>query len=291
MMILQTQGQPLNLSLTLDAGQAFRWQRDGDEGWWVGVISGQLVRIRQHNDGGDLEFGCAPGPEGYVGELLHRYFRLDDPIAEIYQSISRNERMAELVERYRGLRLLRQEPWECLVSYICSARNEVKRIGQSVENLSKKWGKELSLGDCVRHTFPTAMDLAKADRVELRAQIIGIPKLGSRVKAAAQEVCDGNLDFTALSENLSGQDVVRELKTLNGVGNKISNCVALFSLDKLNAFPIDTHIRSGMQAMYFSGDAKTTDDEIREKADALFGGYAGYAGQFIFHDIRTQTER
>ena len=282
MMILQTQGQPLDLGLTLKAGQAFRWQSDAD-GWWVGVISGQLVRIRQQEGDGDLEFECAPGPEGSVGELLHRYFRLDDPIAEIYRSISRNDAMAELVERYRGLRLLRQDPWECLVSYICSATNSVGRISESMENLSKRWGREVRLGDCVRHTFPTAMDLAGADEDELNREIKGIPILGSRVKAASQEVCDGNLDFTALSENLSGQDVVGELKTLNGVGDKIAHCVALFSLDKLDAFPVDRHIAEGLGRMGFSGS--------RKEAQDYFGAYAGYAGQFIFHDIRTQSER
>ena len=279
MMILQTQGQPLDLCLTLKAGQAFRWQSDGD-GWWVGVISGQLVRIRQMG-GGDLEFECAPGPDGDVGELLHRYFRLDDPIAEIYQSISRNRAMEDLVKRYHGLRLLRQDPWECLVSYICSATNSVGRISESMENLSKRWGREVRLGDCVRHTFPTAMDLAGADAGELNREIKGIPILGSRVKAASQEVCDGNLDFTALSENLSGQDVVGELKTLNGVGDKIAHCVALFSLDKLDAFPVDRHIAEGLGRMGFSGS--------RKEAQDYFGAYAGYAGQFIFHHYRTES--
>ena len=286
MMILDTQGQPFDLGLTLKAGQAFRWQRDGDDGWWVGVVSGQLVRIRQQGGGGDLEFGCAPGPDGDVGELLHRYFRLDDPIAEIYQSISRNDAMAGLVDRYRGLRLLRQEPWECLVSYICSATNSVGRISESMENLSKRWGREVRLGDCVRHTFPAAMDLAGADVGELNKEIKGIPDLGPRVKAASQEVCDGNLDFTALSENLSSQDVVRELKTLNGVGDKISHCVALFSLDKLDAFPVDRHIAKGLvqvmrTEMGFSGS--------RKQAQDYFGAYAGYAGQFIFHHYRTES--
>ena len=282
MMILQTQEQPLDLGLTLKAGQAFRWRKEkGSDGWWNGVISGQLVRIRQQEGDGDLEFGCAPGPEGYVGELLHRYFRLDDPIAEIYQSISRNERMAELVDRYRGLRLLRQDPWECLVSYICSATNRVDRISESMENLSKRWGREVRLVDCVRHTFPAAMDLAMADAGELRAQIRGIPKLGFRVKAASQEVCDGNLDFTALLENLSSQDAVRELKTLNGVGDKISHCVALFSLDKLDAFPIDRHISTGLKRMGFPSS--------RKQAQDYFGAYAGYAGQFIFHHYRMES--
>lgn len=278
-MILDTHGQPFDLNLTLSAGQAFRWQPDGDAGWH-GVISGQLIRIRQKGDGG-LEFQSAPGPDDSVKELLRRYFRLEDPVAEIYQSISRNTEMAELVNRHHGLRLLRQDPWECLISYICSATNSVERISESMENLSKSWGNELRLGHYARHAFPAPTDLAAAAEGELNAQIKGIPILGYRVKAASQRVCDGDLDFTALSENPSCQEVVRELKTLDGVGDKISHCVALFALDKLDAFPIDRHIARGLIGMGFSGS--------RGNAQNYFGPYAGYAGQFIFHDNRPQS--
>lgn len=279
-MMLEILGQPFNLNLTLCAGQTFRWQWNKETGYWSGVIRGQLIRIRQ-GDGGDLEFECAPGPDGDVREMLHRYFRLDDDIGAIYKSISRDSQMAELVHRYHGLRLMRQEPWECLISYICSATNSVGRISDSMENLSQKWGRELRLGDCSRHTFPTPTDLAAADVGELNAQINWISILGFRVKAASQAVCDGNLDFKALTENPSGQAVVRELKTLNGVGDKISHCVALFSLDKLDAFPVDRHIAAGLRQMGFSGS--------RKQAQDYFGPYAGYAGQFIFHHNRPQT--
>ena len=279
-MILETQGQPFDLDLTLDAGQTFRWRKESDNGggWWNGVVRGQLVRIRQGDDGG-LEFECAPGPDGVVREMLHRYFRLDDDIGAIYESISRDYRMAELVHRYGGLRLMRQEPWECLISYICSATNSVPRISESMENLSQRWGGELRLGDCVRHIFPAPADLAAAEVGELNALIKGIPALGFRVKAASQAVGNGNLDFKALSENPSSQGVVAELKTLDGVGDKISHCVALFALDKTDAFPVDRHIARGLTRLGFSGS--------RQQAQDYFGPYAGYAGQFVFHHYRT----
>ena len=281
-MILQTQGQPLDLGLTLKAGQAFRWQRDGD-GWWVGVISGQLVRIRQHNDGGDLEFGCAPGPEGYVGELLHRYFRLDDPIAEIYQSISRNETMAELVGRYHGLRLLRQDPWECLVSYICSANNNVPQIANLVDQICDKFGSPINGHE--QRAFPSYQQIAAADPDELKQLKLGLNR-AENIHKAAQAVQDQSLDFDSLRENPSWQSVVKELKTLDGVGDKISHCVALFSLDKTDAFPIDRHIARGLGQVMQIGRSGS-----RKQAQDYFGPYAGYAGQFIFHDIRTQSER
>ena len=279
-MMLEIQGQPFDLDLTLDAGQTFRWRKESDNGggWWNGVVRGQLIRIRQGDDG-DLAFECAPGPDDVVRQMLRRYFRLDDDIGAIYESISGDYQMAELVHRYRGLRLMRQEPWECLISYICSATNSVPRISESMENLSQRWGGELRLGDCVRHVFPAPADLAAAEVGELNALIKGIPVLGSRVKAASQAVRDGNLDFIALSENPSSQAVVAELKTLDGVGDKISHCVALFALDKTDAFPVDRHIARGLTRLGFSGS--------RQQARDYFGPYAGYAGQFVFHHYRT----
>ena len=279
MMILQTQGQPLDLGLTLKAGQAFRWQRDGDDGWWVGVISGQLVRIRQMG-GGDLEFECAPGPDSDVGELLHRYFRLDDPIAEIYQSISRNEPMEGLVKRYHGLRLLRQDPWECLVSYICSANNSVPQIKKLVDQICAKFGSPINGHE--QRAFPSYQQIAAADPDELKQLKLGLNR-AENIHKAAQAVQDQSLDFDSLRENPSWHSVVRELKTLDGVGDKISHCVALFSLDKLDAFPVDRHIAAGLKDMQvgFSGS--------RKQAQDYFGAYAGYAGQFIFHANRPQT--
>ncbi len=284
MMILQTQGQPLDLGLTLKAGQAFRWRKEkGSDGWWNGVISGQLVRIRQQEGDGDLEFECAPGPEGYVGELLHRYFRLDDPIAEIYQSISRNERMAELVDRYRGLRLLRQEPWECLVSYICSANNNVPQIANLVDQICDKFGSPINGHE--QRAFPSYQQIAAADLDQLKQLKLGL-KRAENIHKAAQAVQDQSLDFDSLRENPSWHSVVRELKTLDGVGDKISHCVALFSLDKTDAFPIDRHIARGLGQVMQMGRSGS-----RKQAQDYFGQYAGYAGQFIFHDIRTQSEK
>ena len=276
-MKLETDGQPFNLNLTLDAGQAFRWQKDKKTGCRSGVICGQLIHISQISDR-ELEFKCAPGPDNAVAEMLRSYFRLDSSYNEMRHSISRDSQMTGLTEQHKGLRLMRQEPWECLISYICSATNSVQRISESMENLSKKWGKELRLGDCVRHTFPTPADLAAADEDELNALIKGIPTLGFRVKSASQMVCDSTLNLTALAENPSCSEVVKELKDLNGVGDKIANCVALFSLDKTDAFPVDRHIARGLIQMGFSGSQKQAQD--------YFGKYAGYAGQLIFHHTR-----
>ena len=285
MMILDTQGQPFDLGLTLKAGQAFRWRKEsGSDGWWSGVIKGQAFLIRQP-DGkhGEVEFQCSPGSLSAGADMLHRYFRLDDPVTEIYQSISRNEPMEKLVDRYRGLRLLRQDPWECLVSYICSANNSVPQIEKLVDQICDKFGSPISGHE--QRAFPSYQQIAAADLDQLKQLKLGL-KRAENIYKAAQAVQDQSLNFDSLRENPSWQSVVRELKTLDGVGDKISHCVALFSLDKTDAFPIDRHIARGLGQVMQMGRSGS-----RKQAQDYFGAYAGYAGQFIFHDIRTQTEK
>lgn len=284
-MILETQGQPFDLALTLDAGQTFRWSKESDNGgWWNGVIRGQLIRIRQRDDG-NLEFDCAPGPDAGVKEMLRRYFRLDDDIGAIYASISRDYQMAELVHRYHGLRLMRQEPWECLISYICSRRNSVERIAQSVENLSEKWGEALKADNIIRHAFPTPASLAGAGISDLDQAITGIPELVECVQLASHDISAGRVTLDGL-EKETYPNAISELRKLKGVGPKISNCVALFSLDKLDAFPIDTHIGKGLRGMYPQNQG-IRDANLHNWARDYFGPYAGYAGQFVFHHYRT----
>ena len=299
-MMLEILGQPFNLNLTLCAGQTFRWRKESDGGdvWWNGVVRGQLIRIRQ-KDGGDLEFECAPGPDGDVREMLRRYFRLDDDIGAIYESISRDSQMAELVSRYDGLRLMRQEPWECLISYICSANNKVEQISKIVERICQMYGDPIDGQE--RRAFPTPQRLLQAGPAELKNLKLGLNR-GSNIYAVAEAAQNGNLDFSTLRENHAG------LKNLSGVGEKIADCVALFSLDKLDAFPVDTNIWQGLRELY--PDEVTMEEivsriskrkykrlseretvKLREWAQNRFGAYAGYAGQFIFHHYRPQPEK
>ena len=286
-MMLEILGQPFDLGLTLDAGQTFRWRKESDngDGWWNGVVRGQLIRIRQ-KDGGDLEFECAPGPDGVVQEMLRRYFRLDDDIGAIYKSISRDSQMAGLVQEHRGLRLMRQEPWECLISYLCSANNNVPQISILVERICEKYGGPIDGQE--RRAFPTPQRILQAGPDEMGSLRLGLNR-GRYIYEAALAAQSGNLDLDALREIPSCYAVVRKLESLSGVAGKIADCVALFSLDKLEAFPLDRHIRKGMREMYFPGNLTADDGEMQLMAHRLFGAYAGYAGQFIFRHYRPQT--
>ena len=185
------------------------------------------------------------------------------------------------MRRFRGLRLLRQEPWECLIAYLCSGNNSVTRISQIAEQLSQSFGHPIELGGATRYSFPTPERLAAAGREELEGLRLGLSRSGN-IHRIAEEVADGTLDLYALSE-MPYPEALKRLRELPGVGPKIANCVLLFSLDKLEAFPIDRWIGRAI------GGQGTSDSELAQWAELYqeeFGPYAGYAGQFLFHGMR-----
>ena len=261
-------------------GQAFRWQADGN-GWFSGVVQGQHIQVRKVREG-LLEFRGQPGPDAAIAAILKNYLRLDEDIAAIYADLSKRDgKIAELIARYPGLRILRQEPWECLVSYICSANNNVQ-IGRLVERISKKFGAPLSLDGETRHSFPAPERLKQAGASELEALNLGLQR-HIKIHRAAAEVVDGSLNLKALQQMPYAQ-ARKRLKQCYGVGDKIADCVLLFSLDKPEAFPIDRHIGRALVKHCFSGRQNTPLRTLQVQGQKHFGSYAGYAGQFLFYE-------
>ena len=254
--------------------------------WFWGVVFGNLVRLRKTAEG--VEFSCAPDGEASLAPLLKDYLRLQDDLSAIYGSIHRDERVGAGIDRYPGMRLLRQDPWECLVSFICSANNNIQRISANVEAMCESFGRPLVLGGRVRNTFPSAEALSEAGEQALRDLRLGFR--AKYVAAAAETVAAGRIDLYALRE-ASYEEALAELTELPGVGDKVANCVMLFSLDKLEAFPVDVWIRRALRQWYLSeipGAAKLAEREMRPWAQEYFGPYAGYANQYLFHKSRLE---
>ena len=285
--------QHFDLELSLTMGQAFRWRRYGD-GWFSGVIGDHLIHIRQTDGGVEYRAGGADGEtDADLGALLSSYFRLDDDIAAIYADLgARDPHIATLTRQYPGMRVLRQEPWECLVSYICSANNNIKRISDSVEAIAQAFGQPLQLAENVRCTFPTASRLtSNSDAVAtLDAMRLGLNR-ANNIVGAAMRVGEGELDLDELKRRPypevmhSLMQGSRKRSKANGIGPKIADCVALMALDKTEAFPVDTHIKNAIRSLYFSGRKLPPDARLVEWAQGYFGPYAGYAGQYLFHGI------
>ena len=287
-------GQPIDLEASLLGGQAHRWRIEGD--WYSGVLRGNLVLARQRRR--EIELFSSPSePESLVSSFRH-YLRLDDDLPAICDEIAQDPNVAAQVKRYPGLRVLRQEPWECLVAYICSANSNIETIHLNMERLSNEFGSPLRLNipdpprngstTVERNTFPTPADLAEAGEAELRRL-----KLGFRapyVHRAAIAVLEGRLDLDHLV-SAPYDETKAELMALRGIGDKIADCIALMSLEKMQAFPIDVWVRRALADWYFPGQKTPTNRVLLPWAQQYFGRFAGYANQYLFHGRRLRDRK
>lgn len=267
-----------------EGAQDYRWRplEDREGGWWSGVLLGQVVHARQQGDA--LEWRADPG----AGDLLARYFRLDDDIEAIFRELSsRDDGVAGLVRKYKHLRIIRQpDPWECTVAYICSANNSVKRISEIVEKIAETLGSPIEFDGDVRHTFPTPEVVLEAGVEPLEELELGLQR-HRKIVAAAKRIQDDTLNLGRLAQpEVCYAEAKRRLMVCDGIGGKIADCIALFSLDKLEAFPLDRWVRGAVRKKYFSGGELPPDDELIVWAQDRFGPYAGYANQLLFREER-----
>ncbi|MDW5561682.1 MAG: DNA glycosylase [Methanomassiliicoccus sp.] len=251
-----------HLGYTLDSGQVFRWSRDGE--WWQGVVGDRSLRLRQK--GNEL---LAEGE--YDDTFLRRYFRLDDDLEMIYEDISRDECIAAVIDRFRGMRLIRQDVWECSASYLLASYANVPRIKMMIESVCRTHGRRLADG---RFAFPTPEELAEGGDITAC-------RLGYRaewLRCYAVSVRDGEFDLERL-RSLDYVEAVRYLKTVKGIGDKVADCIALFSLDHLQACPVDVRIARAMRERYgVSGSYR----KVSENARRHFGRFAGYAQEYLY---------
>ena len=277
--------QPLDLATTLESGQAFRWRRHDD--WYYGVVFDSFVKLRQVRSG--VEFFCAPQDEASMVPRLHGYLGLGEDLERIYREIAADQRMQNAIERYKGLRVLHQEPWECLICFICSAYSNIRRISGNVEDLATAFGHPLALDGQVRSTFPTAQELAEASEQRLRQ--MGLGYRAKYIPATARMIADGAVDLSKLRE-APYEEALQALTQLPGVGDKVANCVLLFSLDKTEAFPVDVWVHRALNEWYLDGLGKQLSrPKMRMWAREYFGPYAGYANQYLFQDRRLEGAR
>lgn len=276
---------PFNLKETLESGQAFRWS--GRE-VFAGVMGRRVVQLRQEADNLVL---VHPLDDEAVCAVI-RYFALDMDHASIERQLVEKDQALECaVEFAPGLRLLRQDPWECLISFIISARNAISLIRRTVENIARAHGDPIyhaaggdlsGPGAACSFIFPTAGRLASAS-------VLDIVKCGAGfrsqyVKAAAEKIASGDLNLARLRD-LGYRRARAELMEVRGVGEKVADCVLLFSLGFYEAFPIDVWMTRVMRYIYFEG-SKVPIPAIAEFAREKFGDLAGYAQQYLFHYAR-----
>lgn len=270
---------PFNLEGCLEGRQDFRWRKLPD-GSHSGVLDGTLIHICQTGD----RIIYQSTPDADLTDLLTSYFQLDDDIDAIYTDIAaRDEHIATLIQKYPGVRLMRQpDPWECLVSYICSARASPPRIAHRVEQIAARLGRPLTLNGETRHAFPNPATALNAGPDQLQEMSLGFQRVPHAIIDVAKSILDGHLDLHRLAQpDVTYDEAVSRLTDLYGVGPKIANCVALFALDKTEAFPVDSRVRNTVKRHYPSL-TRSTDAEIITWAQDIFGPHTGYANQFLY---------
>ena len=267
-----------NLDYTLDCGQVFRWKKEGD--WWTGVVGDQVIRLSQEKDSGELIVDSKLPPE-----FFSHYFRLDDNLSSIYESINKDLLINRAINEYRGLRLIRQDPWECLISYMLATASSIPTIQKRICLLSQFFGQELEKG---YFSFPDPEALANAD-----PSLLDKCKLGfrtERIKEAAGEVASGELDLNILFR-LEYRYARERLMRIRGIGEKVADCVLLFAFEKMEAFPVDTHIRQIIQHYHVDDSYFETCTNLScmgEWGREYFGPYCGYAQQYLFYQKRME---
>jgi N-glycosylase/DNA lyase len=254
---------PIDLDLTLDCGQAFRWRRTGDV--WTGVVSERVVRLQQAGRTIDVETELP-------SRHLESYFRTDDDLDEIGRQLDKDERVRALRKRFGGLRLLRQEPWECSASFLLATNANVPRIKKMIESVCSRFGEELEPG---LFSFPKAERIVEKGR---ETEACGLGYRCGRFLRFARHAAKGDLTFDDWIR-LPYERCANELMGFEGIGNKVADCILLFCLDHLEAFPVDVRIKRTMEEAYgIVGSYRAVSGWARQH----FGDYAGYAQEYLY---------
>lgn len=250
----------------------------GRAGRSLAMIVGQDCQVTDR-----LTIAYDPGfaSEAGVKHAALRYFSADDEVAAIERELSRKDpAMAEGIPFSHGLRILRQDPWECLASYVLSVNNSIPNIGRIVERLARCLGDEAGLGE---QAFPSPEKVACQESEFLRQS-----KCGFRdryLKDAAERVCAGEVDLGALAR-MPTEQACERLMRIRGVGPKVADCVLLFAYHRLEVFPVDVWIARAMSQFYLGG-LRATPKAAREEGIRRFGAFAGYAQEHLFYRVRS----
>jgi N-glycosylase/DNA lyase len=271
-----------NLAATLTSGQAFRWRQEAQA--WVGVIANHWVRLRADQSSISAETAEPVAAWSWLTD----YLQLDLNLAEITLTFPDDEPMRTAVVACRGLRLLRQDLWECLASFILSSTKQIVQIQQIISLLCECFGEPLAVlpSHSPAFSFPTAARLARATESELRGC-----KMGFRAPYlldTARRIAGGQFDLACLHE-LPAELARAELMKLPGVGRKIADCVLLFAYGKPQAFPVDVWVMKALHQLYFPR-RRVKLRRLHDFAATHFGPNAGYAQQYLFHYMRTRKE-
>jgi len=253
--------------------------------------------LPENNDNLIHEYDSFPG----IGNWHQHVFRFDDKYDEIIDEISRKDQVVKnITKKYIGLRIMRQKPIQCIVSFLCSSNNNIPRIRLILRNLSRNFGKKVEWNNNTFYTFPTLKTLSTISQAELLH--CGFGYRAEYVRKSVKSIVDQEIDMQLIKDSdytKSKQEILK----LSGVGEKIADCILLFSFDKIEAFPMDTWIIKLFQEklgriIVLDSELKINDKItpnqyklVSKKIREHYGKYSGYAQQFLYYSIREENGR
>ena len=262
----------INFDYSLNSGQVFLWEKIDTK--WYGVDGKNILVLET--------------AQKFKKDMKYEFdfFRLDDNFKKISNDLKNDNYVKNALKMFPGLRLLRQNPFQCYISFIVSSNSNIPNIKSRLKNLCKAFGNRKIVDGKEFFLFPEPYDLANASISDIKK--CGVGYRAKAVKTASLSVLDGKIDFDFLKKT-DYNTAKKELTKVFGIGNKVADCILLFSLEKLEAFPLDRWMLRILQK-YYSNEfqistitlTEKTYERLHENAVEYFGSYAGYAQQFLF---------
>ena len=271
----------IDIDNSINSGQVFLWEKQGSD--WYGIDGQNVLKINKN------------GVIKSIRNLKTDFFRKNDNMQEIIKSISKDKTVKKAVKEYEGLRLFRQDPFQCLISFIISSNSNIQKIKSSLEKITKKFGKKVKIQNKEFFLFPEPEKMAKATIDEIKS--CGVGYRAPFIKEAAKMVILKKIDFEYLKK-CDYHEAKKNICLVPGIGNKVADCIMLFSLNKLESFPLDTWMIKILEKYYskeFKIETKTITQKqyelLHEKIVNYFGPYCGYAQQYLFKMERENNDK
>lgn len=287
----------IDIHSTINSGQYFLWEKINNS--WYGIYEESVLKITLPENNRNLIYQYDSFPR--IRNWQQYVLRFDDKYDEIIDEISRKDRVVEdITKKYIGLRIMRQKPIQCIISFLCSSNNNIPRIRLILRNLSRKFGKKIEWNNNTFYTFPTLKTLSTISQSELLH--CGFGYRAEYVRKAVKTIVDQEIDMQLIKDSDYARSK-QEILKLSGVGEKIADCILLFSFDKIEAFPMDTWIiklfqKKIDQMIVLDSELKINDKItpsqyrlVSKKIREHYGKYSGYAQQFLYYSIREENGR
>ena len=273
-----------------DCGQCFRWNEQED-GSYTGIFGNNVLNVKQEPDAEGYKIIISGVCDGNIESVCKEYFDLNRNYEDIKEKLSSiDEYLAESIRYGEGIRILNQDLWEMIISFIVSANNNIPRIKGIIDRMAKKYGNEIEFRGKVYYTFPTVEALSTATIEDLRA--LGLGFRDKYIYETTKKIKYGEVSLEKMRKEKDTAKIRKQLLALTEVGPKVADCILLFStLKRFEVFPIDVWVRRVMNDLYIHNpdESKVNKKEIEQLAKEKFGNLEGIAQQYLFYWKRENT--